>query len=93
LQHASLSGGAIAGTVVGVVAGIALLAAAVFFARRAAQWKKKADTYASAPPTFLPEMAEPDGICCGEFYDNLSAAELPMAPPAELHAQTLEMQR
>jgi hypothetical protein len=37
-----LSGGAIAGVVIGALAGVALLAAAIFFARRAAMWKRKA---------------------------------------------------
>ena len=44
-----LSGGAIAGIVIGALAGVALLAAAIFFARRAAMWKKNAS--AASPYT------------------------------------------
>ncbi|KAF3038049.1 hypothetical protein E8E11_002169 [Didymella keratinophila] len=41
-SDSKLSGGAITGIVIGALAGIALLGAAIFFARRAAMWKKKA---------------------------------------------------
>ncbi|KAF1840644.1 uncharacterized protein K460DRAFT_359226 [Cucurbitaria berberidis CBS 394.84] len=55
-KKSGLSGGAIAGIVIGAIAGLALLAAAIFFARRAAIYKKKAATtgtpnYVEAPAT------------------------------------------
>ncbi|KAF1836905.1 hypothetical protein BDW02DRAFT_203718 [Decorospora gaudefroyi] len=54
-----LSAGALAGIVVGAVAGVALLAAAIFFALRARKYKKRADASAGASATNDSEVPPP----------------------------------
>ncbi|KAF9696253.1 hypothetical protein EKO04_006213 [Ascochyta lentis] len=88
-----LSGGTIAGIVIGALAGIALLAAAIFFARRAAMWKKKASVtpeagvappytqhtngYGSAGTYDAPTSDKYAHAHQGEMYGSAPAHELP----------------
>ncbi|KAF3000243.1 hypothetical protein E8E13_007679 [Curvularia kusanoi] len=67
-SSSKLSGGAIAGIVIGALAGIALLGAAIFFARRAAMWKKKAS--AASETGAVPPYTQPtDGYGAAGGYD------------------------
>ena len=92
-SSSKLSGGAIAGIVVGALAGAVLLAAAIFFARRAAMWKKKAsaapETGVAPPYTQYTNGYGPEAVyeappsvkyaraCQGEMDGSTQAHELP----------------
>ena len=98
-----LSGGAIAGIVIGALAGVALLAAAIFFARRATMWKKKASAvpetgavppythmtgYGSAAAYDTPTSDKYAHAHQGEMYGSAPAHELPVGTmDSELPAQ------
>ncbi|KAJ4332769.1 hypothetical protein N0V87_008127 [Didymella glomerata] len=84
-----LRGGAIAGIVVGALVGLALVAAALFFARRASQ-KKKA-RYGPPPGTEHPQPVEAPAYSPGPERQEMSStvkyahvAEMPGPPPIEL---------
>lgn len=84
-----LGGGAIAGIVVGALAGLALIAATLFFARRASQ-KKKAG-YGPPPGTEHAQPLEAPAYSPGPERQEMSStvkyahvAEMPGPPPIEL---------
>ncbi|KAJ4983949.1 hypothetical protein SVAN01_10570 [Stagonosporopsis vannaccii] len=79
-----LGGGAIAGIVIGAIAGLALIAAALYFARRASQKKRsntsdEAPTIAEVPYSPAPAMQE-----LGPTVKYAHVQEMPGAPPGEL---------
>ena len=75
-----LGGGAIAGIVIGAVAGLALVAAALFFARRASRKKKLQDTMPLVPEVaYTPAMQE-----LGPTVKYTHVQEMPGPPPGEL---------
>lgn len=88
-----LGGGAIAGIVIGALAGVALIAAALFFARRASH-KKKAGY--EAPPIAEPPLpAEAPANAFGSERQEMSStvkyahvAEMAGPPPSELHGDS-----
>lgn len=84
-----LSGGAIAGIVIGAIVGLALIAAVLFFARRASQ-KKKAG-YEPPPGADHAQPAEAPAYSPGPERQEMSStvkyahvAEMPGPPPIEL---------
>jgi hypothetical protein len=97
-KSSGLSGGVIAGIVIGAVAGLALLAAAIFFARRASIYKKQANIlkYVEGPLDYSSRHPD-DGYISpdsekyaqqsqhtqGSGYQT-SPAELGLAQPSEL---------
>ncbi|CAO2650245.1 Nn.00g015370.m01.CDS01 [Neocucurbitaria sp. VM-36] len=98
-KKTGLSGGAIAGIVIGAIAGLALFAAVLFFARRAAMYKKKAaaSNYVEAPANPYPPQYPDQGYVgpgsekyaqqnqhTQRFANSLPPTELPPAPPSEL---------
>jgi hypothetical protein len=75
-----LGGGAIAGIVIGAVAGLALVAAALFFARRASRKKKPQD-----PAPLVPEVAYTPAMQeLGPTVKYAHVQEMPGPPPGDL---------
>ncbi|CAN9474288.1 unnamed protein product [Alternaria alternata] len=93
-EDPSVTGGVIAGIVISGVIGLALLAAAVFFARRASKYKREAaaSKYAQGIAGCLPQ--NPDQGQMSDYqkymhdsqhtYSSAQPSELPPAPPSEL---------
>ncbi|RYO16594.1 hypothetical protein AA0111_g11360 [Alternaria arborescens] len=93
-EDPSVTGGVIAGIVISGVIGLALLAAAVFFARRASKYKREAaaSKYAQDIAGCLPQ--NPDQGQMSDYqkymhdsqhtYSSAQPSELPPAPPSEL---------
>ncbi|KZM18430.1 uncharacterized protein EKO05_0001324 [Ascochyta rabiei] len=83
-----LSGGAIAGIVIGALAGVALLAAAIFFARRAAMWKKKAS---ATPETGVvpPYTQHTNGYGSAGAYDTPTSDKYAHANQGEMYGSGL----
>lgn len=80
-----LSGGAIAGIVIGALAGLALLAAALLLARRASR-KKKSQNIAQDTKTPVAEVAyTPASQELGPTTKYAHVQEMPGPPPSELH--------
>ncbi|KAF2994170.1 hypothetical protein E8E13_001256 [Curvularia kusanoi] len=90
-SSSGLGGGAIAGIAIGVIAGVALTAAALFFARRASQ-KKRAATVVSGGSSVaeLPYNQVPQEIGATTKYAYV--AEVPGAPPSELYGGDVHAQ-
>lgn len=73
---------------IGAIAGIALIAAALFFARRASQKKRAANmdnmgNMTSQPVAELPYSSGPQELPPTVKYAHV--AEVPGSPPSELH--------
>ncbi|CAN9183139.1 unnamed protein product [Alternaria alternata] len=93
-EDPSVTGGVIAGIVISGVIGLALLAAAVFFARRASKYKREAaaSKYVQDIAGCLPQ--NPDQGQMSDYqkymhdsqhtYSSAQPSELPPAPPSEL---------
>lgn len=89
-----LGGGAIAGIVIGALAGLGLIAAALFFARRASQTKKKAG-YGPPPGAEHARPVEAPAYSPGPERQEMSSAikyahvaEMPGPPPLELQGDS-----
>ncbi|KAF2828324.1 hypothetical protein CC86DRAFT_454161 [Ophiobolus disseminans] len=97
----SLSNGAISGIVVGVVAGIAVFATTIFFARRARAHKRQSNISGLAEAPGHPPGYQPRGFAVdkdsyshrAELPHTPSPAELPPATPVELPAGMMSQHR
>ncbi|KAF2833468.1 hypothetical protein CC86DRAFT_311307 [Ophiobolus disseminans] len=79
--QSSLGGGAIAGIVIGALAGIALLAAAIFFALRARRYKEMATSSSYSPPVHEAPVYEK--YTPQHTYQHVSPGPVEMAQPSD----------